>query len=30
MREIINVQLGQCGNQIGEKVSECLVCTFSY
>lgn len=21
MREIVNIQLGQCGNQIGEKVS---------
>lgn len=31
MREIVHIQTGQCGNQIGAKVSRlslCIVCKF--
>lgn len=29
MREIVHVQAGQCGNQIGSKVSLCIFIKFS-
>ena len=28
MREIVNIQLGQCGNQIGEKVGDRFLLQF--
>jgi len=30
MREIVHVQVGQCGNQIGSKVRNIAVCVIIY